>query len=88
MPRGKTPSLIGGSLGRPKQAVAKKLCRCSRCKEEILQHQRCYDIPQPGKPFSATRRFCSQCLALVLTQTRQDLQTLEEQVQRAPTDAP
>lgn len=86
MPRGKTPSLIGGSLGRPKHAVAKKLCRCSRCKEEIRQHQRCYDVPQIGKSFSSTRRFCVDCFALVLAQTRQDLQELEGPPQEAAAD--
>lgn len=76
-PRGKTPSLIGGSLGRPKVATAKKRCDCSRCEASISRGEKCYDVPQPSKPFSSSRRFCETCFASVLAQTRADLLELE-----------
>ena len=77
MPKGKTPSLIGSSLGRPVAVVAGKLCACSRCEENIVKGEKCYDVPQPLKKFSSTRRFCQACYAKVLEQTRQDLAQME-----------
>lgn len=78
MPRGKTPSLIGSSLGRPKLVEAGKLSRCSRCECDITKGTCCYDIPQPNKKFGATRRFCRECFRTVLEQTRRDLDELSE----------
>jgi len=77
MPRGKTPSLIGSSLGRPSQVTAGKRSPCSRCAVDILMGQTCYDVPQPPKKFSASRRFCLACFKTVLEKTRQDLAALE-----------
>jgi len=76
MSKGKTPSLIGSSLGRPQRATAGKKCACSRCKDPITMGGVCFDVPQPSKPFSKTRRFCEPCLALVLAKTREDLDEL------------
>jgi hypothetical protein len=77
MPKGKTPSLIGSSLGRPEASIAGKLCKCSRCKEAIEKGSKCYDVPQPQKRFSSTRRFCVGCFHAVLAQTKSDLGELE-----------
>lgn len=79
MPKGKTPSLIGGSLGRPVAATAGKRCSCSRCDSQIVMGESCFDIPQPSKKFRDTRRFCQRCFKDVLAQTRQDLEQLESQ---------
>jgi len=35
---------------------------------------KCFDVPQPLKPFSATRRFCVDCFAEVVDQSRRDLE--------------
>lgn len=77
MPKGKTPSLIGSSLGRPKAKTAGRQCSCTRCKAAIRMGDTCYDIPQPSKPFPAPRRFCVACFRLVLQQTNQDLTELQ-----------
>lgn len=77
MPKGKTPSLIGSSLGRPRTAVAKKSSPCSRCHTDITMGQKCYDIPQPQKKFASTRRFCATCYRDVLQQTKRDLTEVE-----------
>lgn len=77
MPKGKTPSLIGSSLGRPVKATAGKKCACSRCGADIVKGNDCYDVPQPQKPHSTTRRFCRDCFGNVLEQTRADLGELE-----------
>ncbi len=80
-PKGKTPSLIGSSLGRPQVATAGKRCPCSRCHSDILKGERCFDVPQPPKPFSQTRRFCESCFAGVLGQTKRDLSALEQRAE-------
>jgi hypothetical protein len=38
---------------------------------------KCYDIPQPLKAFSSTRRFCEACFRSVLEKTKQDLSEIE-----------
>jgi hypothetical protein len=82
-PRGKTPSLIGSSLGNPKTVTAGASWPCSRCKGTIPMDETCYDIPQPTKPFSQTRRFCTKCYQAVLNQTRLDLEELQSAVATA-----
>ena len=77
MPKGKTPSLIGSSLGKPAKATSGKKCECSRCREAIAKGEDCYDVPQPLKPHSATRRFCRACFRDVLERTKRDLTALE-----------
>lgn len=77
MPKGKTPSLIGSSLGRPRAASAGKACACSRCKGGIARADKCYDVPQPSKPFASTRRFCDGCFKDVLAETKRDIAELE-----------
>jgi hypothetical protein len=76
-PKGKTPSLIGGSLGRPELVVAKGTCKCDRCKEKLSKGTVTFKVPQPGKTFNSPRRFCSGCFKLVLAKTREDLGALE-----------
>ena len=77
MPKGKTPSLIGSSLGRPRGVIAGQRCACSRCKGSIIKDEKCYDIPQPQKKFATTRRFCSNCFREVLAKTKDDLIEVE-----------
>ena len=78
MPRGKTPSLIGGSLGKPQAAIAGRESPCSRCKKGIPMKVKCVDVPQLRKRFASTRRFCIDCFLLVLEQTRHDLEGLSD----------
>ena len=78
MPKGKTPSLIGSSLGKPAKATSGKRCECSRCHADIVKGEDCHDVPQPLKPHSATRRFCRACFENVLKQTKRDLAELEK----------
>lgn len=77
MPKGKTPSLIGSSLGRPAKAECGRATPCSRCDITIAKGTTCFDVPQPSKPFGATRRFCIGCFTEVLEQTKRDLAALE-----------
>ena len=76
MPKGKTPSLIGASLGRPEKVVCGRRTPCSRCHTDILKGATCYDVPQVKKPHSSSRRFCGDCFTQVLEQSRRDLDGL------------
>ena len=77
MAKGKTPSLIGSVLGRPSKKTCGRETPCSRCAEDIAKGEDCYDIPQPKKPHSSTRRFCADCFEDVLGQTKRDLEKLK-----------
>ena len=77
MAKGKTPSLIGSSLGRPSKKTSRRKTPCSRCGEGIAKDEECYDVPQPKKPHASSRRFCAECFAGVLQQTKRDLENLE-----------
>ena len=76
MPKGKTPSLIGSSLGRPKKVTCGRRTPCSRCHKDITKGEVCYDVPQVKKPHESTRRFCGECFDDVLEQSRRDLDNL------------
>lgn len=76
MARGKTPSLIGSSLGRPSKTTCGRRTPCSRCREDIFKGVDCYDVPRPTKSHSSTRRFCVGCFTEVLEQTGRDLEGL------------
>ena len=80
MPKGKTPSLIGSSLGRPSKKTCRRKTPCSRCREPIIMGADCYDAPQPTNSHSSTRRFCVGCFEDVLQQTGRDLKQLLAQI--------
>ena len=75
-PRGKTPSLIGSSLGRPRKRDVKRKSHCRRCEAEITGGIQCYEIPQLGGTFSNHRPYCDACYRAILEQTKADLDGL------------
>lgn len=81
IPKGKTPSLIGSSNGRPKSVTVERKCKCRRCDGELLAGTTCFDIPKTGGAFSSMRRFCGACYKKVLEQTEKDLADLKNQIQ-------
>ena len=80
MPNNRVSSLINGSLGRPKIAIAGKRCNCSKCDAAIHKDEKCYDIPNPHAPFSAKRRFCISCFREILDKTETDLTGIRNEV--------
>jgi hypothetical protein len=80
MLKGKTPSLIGSSLGRPSKETCGRETPCSRCKQPIQKGDACFDVPQPQKPHASTRRFCVKCFRCVLEQTKSDVAEFECQL--------
>ena len=76
MPKGKTPSLIGSTLGRPKRIEVERLSTCVRCSGAIAAGAVCYAIPRLNRPFSKPGRYCQECYSRILDQTEKDLQEL------------
>lgn len=75
-PRGRTPSLIGGSNGRPKRASVKKKSECARCHSTLEVETDCFEIPKVGGAFANSKRFCQECFKNILEKTSEDLEKL------------
>ena len=72
-PKGPTPSLIGGSNGRPKRVEVKKLSSCYRCNDSLLKGTTCIEIPKLGGAYSSARRMCDDCFKQMVAKTAEDL---------------
>ncbi|TWA88993.1 hypothetical protein [Bradyrhizobium stylosanthis] len=72
-PKGPTPSLIGGTNGRPKRITVQRRSECFRCHEELPAGVDCVAIPKLGGGYSSDRRICNACFILVLAKTAEDL---------------
>ena len=72
--RGKTPSLIGSSNGRPCRVDVKQKSKCKRCGCDIGAGQDCFGIPKAGSGFTNIHRYCKQCYMNIIEQTRKDLE--------------
>lgn len=77
-PKGKTPSLIGSTLGRPRKRLVGKKSHCKRCNVSISVGTECSEIPQLGGAFSNYRPYCNECFRMILEQTKGDLDSLFE----------
>lgn len=75
-PKGKTPSLIGGTLGAPKICTVLRASACNRCKGTIPKGTECYEIPQLGGAFSNNKKYCDKCIVDILVKTKNDLDIL------------
>lgn len=71
--KGPTPSLIGGTNGRPKRVPVKRLSKCYRCQDELVTGSACIAIPKLGQAYSNERRVCDVCFQLILRKTDDDL---------------
>lgn len=76
-PKGKIPSLISGSSGKPEPVTAQRKCQCARCGCNILKGVRCFDIPKVGGAFRNTKRYCGECFKSILEQTDKDVSELK-----------
>jgi len=79
--RGKTPSLLTGSSGKPTKTIAQRCRSCSRCSANISKGEVCFEIPKVGGGFTNKKPFCPDCFKEILTQTKKDLSILEETVE-------
>ena len=72
-PKGKTPSLIGGSLGTPRKRLVQRASSCKRCGQTIQKGVECYEIPHLGGTFNDPKPFCDNCFRSILEKTKADL---------------
>lgn len=77
-PKGKTPSLISGSNGRPKRVPVERKSACGRCAEDLLAGTQCIVIPQIGGAFTKPKRYCDGCYKDVLEQTTKDFEEIKQ----------
>jgi len=77
MPKGKTPSLIGFSNGRPNRVEVLRKSQCFRCGCDILVGADCFNIPKKSAGFTKECRYCKNCYENVLEQTRADFESLK-----------
>ena len=75
-PKGRVPSLIGGTNGRPVRVEVQRRSECSRCDDEIVAGTSCIAIPELGGAFANKRRVCDACYQAILKQTSDDLEEL------------
>lgn len=75
-PKGQTPSLIGGTLGRPRKRIVQRTSSCNRCKGDILKDSECFEISQLGGSFSNYKPYCDACFRSILEKTKDDLAAL------------
>ncbi len=74
--KGKCPSLITASHGKPQFETAKAKRTCKRCREKIEKNQKCASIPKPNSMGRQT--FCLKCLKKIIEQSRKDLAKIEK----------
>jgi len=77
-PKGRTPSLIGSSNGRPERVIVKRTSQCSRCHKDINSGQDCFGIPKVGLGFNSLKRFCPECFQNIIEQTYKDLEEIKK----------
>ena len=80
-PKGKTPSLIGGSLGKPRKCIVQRTSDCKRCKASIQKGAECYEIAQLGGSFSSYKRYCNDCFSAIVYETRTVLDDLIKDIE-------
>ena len=78
--KGRSPSLIAGSNGKPHATSAKKRRKCKRCNEVIVLGDSLFEIPQKSGGFSKKSPFCLDCFNEVIQQTEKDVAALKEEL--------
>lgn len=79
-PKGKTPSLLSMSTGKPALYICKKKTGCSRCKNPITLGQSCFQIPKMLAGFSKKKMFCAKCTDLIIKRTKTEIHQLENEL--------
>jgi hypothetical protein len=76
-PKGKTPSLISMSTGKPAVHTCGRATECDRCSHGVATGATCFHIPKMKNGFTSKPIFCLTCTADIIAQTKIDLQALE-----------
>lgn len=77
-PKGKTPSLIGSTNGKPEKIIVQKKSICKRCSDAIEIDQECFGIPKIGSGFRKIHRYCKPCFLKIITQTEKDIEEIKK----------
>ena len=72
-PKGKTPSLISSTNGKPTPVKVQRKGKCSRCKSDIENGVNCFEIPKIGLGYKKRKRVCKICFINIIQQTEKDL---------------
>ncbi len=78
-PKGKTPSLLSRTNGRPESFVSKKKSNCVRCKAPIYKDTKGFRIPTIQSGFVSKRPFCLDCFGQIIEQTKKELSAIEQE---------
>ena len=79
--RGKVPSLLSGSNGKPRKTVADRSRTCKRCGASIGAGSTLYEIPKTTSGFSNKESVCLTCFDEIIRQTQMDLDLLRDELQ-------
>lgn len=77
-PKGKTPSLLTQSTGKPVVHICQRRTTCKRCCNSIISGEKCFKIPKLNSGFSTPVIYCLDCFRLIIVQTKTDLSALEK----------
>jgi hypothetical protein len=77
-PKGKTPTLLSQSTGKPFSDICKRKTVCTRCKQSITKGTKHFKIPKLQNGFTHHKPFCIECTKSIIEQTKKDLLEIEE----------
>lgn len=80
-PKGKTPSLLAISTGKPESHTCGKATPYERCEEIVIKGQRCFRIPKVKSGFTGHPIFCIACTIAIIEQTKIELLVVEKAAQ-------
>lgn len=76
-PKGKIPSLLSQSTGKPSVHVCKRRASCTRCKAILHMAENCFTIPKVSTGYTRNSIFCLDCVRLIIDQTKKELLVIE-----------
>jgi len=79
-PKGKIPSLLAQSTGKPAAHLCKRKSSCTRCKTHIIMNDNCFTIPKSTAGFTSHKPFCLECVKLIIDQTKKELSEIDDQL--------
>ena len=82
-PKGKTPTLLALSTGKPVVETAGRKSKCNRCKGDILSGEKFFRIPKKESGFTKNKKICLKCFRKILEKTKEDISILEIELSNA-----
>ncbi len=79
-PKGKTPSLLTITTGKPTVHKCGRATPCDRCGESVVTGATCFQIPKMANGFTKRPIFCIACTSDIVAQTKTDVAAIEEAI--------